>query len=344
MKKYMEKKILSYKKMSGRKIIAVLIFNVFVFAATYLFLGWSFTCREVWLCMILGILLNSIFDYQMLIKPVWNMENAVQRYCEAVRDGNAISVYEELEDESFETVLYHLLKRQEISYEKNRIEEKQRKKTELYALQTQIDPHFLYNALDSIRGYALLNDMEEISEITEALSRVFRNMIGDKHEQLPLRQEMDNINSYMKIQQFRFNNKFQYSFEADEELLDKYMVPRMVLQPMIENAIMHGLEGKIEGGWIRVSIYATERRFVIAVSDNGTGISEKRLEFLRRAMKVNPIDYNVYHESQHIGIALININRRIKLDFGKEYGITLSSTPNVRTTTEVVLPLLLNRK
>jgi len=248
------------KKLSGRKMIEVLALNAFVIALVYLFFGWflnqsaehllggteaGFTYREVWLCLVLALLINGIIDYQLLIKPVWNLESAVQRYREAVRD-------EEMDD-SVETVLYHLLKQQEVAYEKNKIEEKQRKKAELYALQSQIDPHFLYNALDSIRGYALLNDMDEISEITEALSRVFRNMISDKHEQIPLRQERDNINNYMRIQQFRFNNRFLYSFEADEELLDKYMVPRMVLQPLVENAIMHGLEPKVEGGWIKVT-------------------------------------------------------------------------------------------
>lgn len=349
---------LSRKKLSSRRIIEVLALNVLVIAAVYLFFGWflnnqgahrgstkaGFTCREVWLCLILAILINVIISYQMLIKPVWELESAVLLYREAIRDDEALGIYENLADNSIETALYYLLKQQKVSHEQNKMEEKQRRKAELYALQSQIDPHFLYNALDSIRGYALLNDMDEISEITEALSRVFRNMISDKHEQISLRQEMDNINSYMRIQQFRFHNKFQYTFEAEEELLDKYMVPRMVLQPLVENAIMHGLERKVKGGWIKVSAYVTERRFIMVVSDNGAGVNEERLELLQRAMKLNPVDYSVGDETQHMGIALININRRIKLNYGKQFGIAVSSTPDVRTTTEVVLPLLLNRK
>lgn len=354
----MKRKILQ-KKISGRKVIEVLVFNILVIAVIYLFFGWflnnsreflinetswGFTYCEALLCLVLAALVNGIIDYQLLIKSIWNMEGAVLKYQEVVRDEEAISIYKELEDDSIETVLYYLLKQQEVSHEKNKIEEKRRKKAELYALQSQIDPHFLYNALDSIRGYALLNDMYEISEITEALSRVFRNMISDREEQIPLRQEMDNINSYMRIQQFRFNDKFHYSFEVEEELLDKYMVPKMVLQPLVENAIMHGLEKKVEGGWVKITVYTTERRFVVVISDNGAGISEERLEFLRRAMKFNPVDFRVSEEVQHVGIALINIDRRIKLNYGKQFGIALSSTPDVRTTTEVVLPLLLNRK
>jgi len=358
MEKKVKRKILQ-KKISGRRVIEVLVFNILVIAVIYLFFGWflnnsreflinktswGFTYCEALLCLVLAALVNGIIDYQLLIKSIWNMEGAVLKYQEVVRDEEAISIYKELEDDSIETVLYYLLKQQEVSHEKNKIEEKRRKKAELYALQSQIDPHFLYNALDSIRGYALLNDMYEISEITEALSRVFRNMISDREEQIPLRQEMDNINSYMRIQQFRFNDKFHYSFEVEEELLDKYMVPKMVLQPLVENAIMHGLEKKVEGGWVKITVYTTERRFVVVISDNGAGINEERLEFLRRAMKFNPVDFQVSEEVQHVGIALINIDRRIKLNYGKQFGIALSSTPDVRTTTEVVLPLLLNRK
>lgn len=347
------------KKFSGRRVIEVLVYNLIVTAVIYLFFGWflnntreffiskaswGFTFYEALLCLVLATLVNGMIDYQLLIKSVWEMESAVLRYQDAVREEEAVSIYEHPEDASVETTLYYLLKQQEVSYEKHKKAEKQRKNVELYALQSQIDPHFLYNALDSIRGYALLNDMEEISEITEALSRVFRNMISDRQEQIPLRQEMDNINSYMRIQKFRFNDKFKYYFDVEEEMLDKYMVPRMVLQPLIENAIMHGLEMKVEGGWVKVSVYVTQRRLAVVITDNGAGISEERLEFLHRAMKFDPIDLRINDEARHVGIALININRRIKLNYGKQFGITLSSTPDVRTTTEVVLPLLLNRK
>lgn len=344
--------IFKRKRFSSLRVIQAMVLNLLTYAGVYLFFGWflnrsrkfsiaagpviGFTSREVCLCLILAAIICSIINFQMLIRPLWNLEHIIARYRAKEAEENS--------DATIESVLLQLIRQQEVSIEKNKIDEKQRKKVELYALQSQIDPHFLYNALDSIRGYALIHDMEEISDITEALSRVFRNMISDKQEQLPLRQEVDNINHYMKIQQFRFHDKFQYSFTADEELLDKYMVPRMVLQPLVENAIMHGLEKKVGGGWIQVRAYVTERRFILTVTDNGAGISEERLEFLRRALKLPMTEERSYEESRHIGIALININRRIKLHYGKQYGISLNSTPDVRTTTEVVLPLLLNRR
>ena len=353
------KKSIFRKGFSSKSVIAALLINIIITAACYLFFGWflnragsldakeaaaaGLSFREIWLCLLFSCIVNSLIDYWLVIRPLWNVEESIQKYVHMAEVSNWDTARKITEEDSLETVLTKLIKQQELVHEKERIEEKQRQKAELYALQSQINPQFLYNALDSIRGYALLHDMEEISDITEALSRVFRNMISDKHELLPLRQEMDNINNYMKIQQFRFNNKFNFCCEVEDDLLDKYMIPRMILQPLVENAIMHGLERKIDGGWVRVTAYTTERRFILDVIDNGVGIGEDRLHLLNNAMKMDPAEYSVANDHQHTGIALVNINRRIKLNFGNEYGIHLNSTPNIRTVSEVVLPLLLNR-
>lgn len=347
------------KGFSSRTLVWVLLLNILVIAGIYMFFGWFlnhthfflgengkavFSVRQVELCLLFSGIVNGFLDYIFLIKPLWELEEAVQEFVDLAEQNNWDKSKDITEQDSMDLVIKKLIRQQKIQKEKERIEEKQRQKAELYALQSQINPHFLYNALDSIRGYALLHDMEEISDITEALSRVFRNMISNKRELLPFAQEMDNIDNYMKIQQFRFNNKFQYISEIDEELLDKYMIPRMVLQPLVENAIMHGLERKTEGGWIKVFAYVTERRMVLTVTDNGAGISEERLEFLNQAMQMKTTEYKESDSCKHAGIALININQRIKLDFGSQYGIILSSTPNIRTSTEVVLPLLLKQK
>lgn len=353
------KKGKGWKHLSSKKVIAVLFLNLVVLALIVFGFGlWlnhsravildgtvtgALTYRELALCFILTGIVTSVINYYTIIAPMWNLEEKIQEYEETIKSEDFL--YNPVRrDTSIEVVLQELLQQQKLIHEKKRIEEKQRKKAQLYALQTQIDPHFLYNALDSIRGYALLHDMDEISDITEALSRVFRNMISDKHELLPFWQEMDNISNYMKIQQFRFNNKFQYSFDVDEEILNKYMVPRMVIQPLVENAIVHGLEKKVDGGWVKVTAYVTERRLVITVTDNGVGMNEERLELLNKAMEMGLEEYDMQGGHQHVGIALININKRIKLNFGNRYGLILNSTQNVMTSTEVILPLLINRE
>lgn len=344
---------------SSKSVIFTLILNIMVIVGCYLFFGWllkyigyvrakevyadGFRYRELWLCLLFAFLINGVVDFHFIIRPLWNLEELIQKYVK-MTEGDKWNPGSQIDKiDSIENVLRKLIKHQEIIHEKEKIEEKQRQKAELYALQSQIDPHFLYNALDSIRGYALLHDMEQISDITEALSRVFRNMISDKNELLTLRQEMDNINNYMKIQQFRFNNKFKFLCRVDDELLDNYKIPRMILQPLVENAIMHGLERRLDGGWVKVIAYITEKRLVLDVIDNGVGISEERLLLLNNAMKLAPGDYYVGNDHRHAGIALININRRIKLNFGNQFGIILSSTPNIRTVSEVILPLIINR-
>lgn len=346
----LKKTIERWRKLSGKKVVVISCINLLVLISVFAFFGWflnnyavnareeGFTYREVALCILFAFIINSFIVYKTIIKPLWGMEDLILYYAKNVLRNS------EFEDLRIESALAYLLSQQGMIHERNKIEEKQRKKAELYALQSQINPHFLYNALDSIRGYALLHDMDEISEITEALSRVFRNMISDKHEMLSLRHEMDNISNYMKIQQFRFNNKFKYICDIPEEMLDKYMIPRMVLQPLVENAIMHGLEKKVDGGWVKITAYLTEKRFVIQVIDNGVGMNEERLEMLNQSMKNQPLGESMSENAQHAGIALININRRLKLVYGGIYGIVLSSTPGIRTTTEVVLPLVLNGK
>ena len=344
---------------SANRVIVLLLLNIMVIVGIYLFFGWffnsgifvsssartdGFSYREMGLSILLAAIIDAAIDYFGIIRPLWDMEESIKKYYQEFASDEMGKKTEEHNSESIEDFMNRLMQNQMLFHERERIDKKQREKAEMYALQSQINPHFLYNALDSIRGYALLHDMDEISDITEALSRVFRNMISNKHELLSLRQERDNINNYMKIQQFRFNNKFQYSFDVEEELLNKYMVPRMVIQPLVENAIMHGLERKVERGWVRVAAYATEKRFIIQVIDNGVGMSEERLELLNRTMKMNPVNQSISQDTNHSGIALININKRLKLKFGNQFGIMLSSTPNIRTVTEVVLPLLLNRK
>ena len=344
------------KFLTSGKVIFVFLLDTLLIICTFLFFGWLlnelkppskgyFSYRETALCLGLSLLLSGVFTYLLLIRQLWNIEEFITKHASVFDAAKADNAGDIFSSPTIDTTLYHLIRQQEFANAQKRFEEKQRKKAELYALSSQIDPHFLYNALDSIRGYALIHDMEEISDITEALSRVFRNMISDKQELLSFRQEMDNINNYMKVQQFRFNNKFDYSFDVEEELPDKYMIPRMVLQPLVENAITHGLEHKIEGGRIQILAYTTEHKFILAVTDNGAGISEERLEFLENAMHIAYSDYShATGTDTHAGIALININRRIKLTFGNEYGISLSSTPNIRTTSEVTFPLLLCRQ
>lgn len=352
------KRNLKWYKLGSKNVLTVLIVNLLVIILVFLLgnclasynsasvgspdTGMKF--MQIFLCIILSGIINGFIDYYMILVPIWNIQDLIEQHSTLIKlIGNSDDL-EALSDTSIQNMLEFLFRQQELVNEKGHMEAKQRKKTELYALQTQINPHFLYNTLDSIRGYAMLHDMDELAEIMEALSKIFRNMISNKNELISLRKEFENINSYMKIQQFRFNNKFDYSCDVEEDILDKYIVPRMVLQPLVENSIIHGLEKKTEAGWIKVETYITERKFVLSVTDNGIGMTEEQLEQLNQFMTLTPVDLFMENNSDYAGVALVNINKRIKLNFGNQYGIILSSTPNIRTTSEIILPLIPNGK
>lgn len=221
------------------------------------------------------------------------------------------------------------------------------KQTELTALQSQINPHFLYNTLECIRGQALIDDNVEIAKMTEALSSFFRYSISKNGNFVTLREELDNINNYMLIQQYRFNNRFTLEIMIDEE--DKvaydYLVPKLIIQPVIENAIFHGLEEKVAGGRVTIEIILTDTSMMLIVSDNGKGIEKEKLKELNERIHAT----NMYLETKkkgsiYTGIALPNVNKRIQLLFGSQYGLNVYSTPGRGTDVEITVPVDYMRK
>lgn len=221
------------------------------------------------------------------------------------------------------------------------------KQTELTALQSQINPHFLYNTLECIRGQALIDDNREIAKMTEALSAFFRYSISKKGNFVTLREELDNINNYMLIQQYRFNNRFTLEIMIDEE--DKvaydYLVPKLIIQPVIENAIFHGLEEKVGGGKVTIEIILTDTSLMLIVSDNGKGMDKETLKELNERIHSPEILLDSQsQDSIHTGIALPNVNKRIQLLFGPQYGLNVYSTPDQGTDVEITVPADYMRK
>lgn len=214
----------------------------------------------------------------------------------------------------------------------------------LFALQSQINPHFLYNTLETIRSYALNVNEENIADMTEALATLFRYSISRPDEIATLADEIDNVKNYIKIQKYRFPDCFdvEWSLEDanDPEVMGTGM-PILILQPLVENAFHHGIEKKMSKGTIWVRIFATEKKIVIQIEDNGEGIEEKTLLHIREMLK-KPMDYfgdiSVRQNRRNGGIALGNVNQRLKLFYGGDYGINMTSTVGVGTMAEIVIP------
>lgn len=215
------------------------------------------------------------------------------------------------------------------------------KQAEFLALQNQINPHFLYNTLDAIRGDALCIGAENIADITEALSTFFRYTITDTKNLVTLQQELDNVDNYFKIQKYRFGEKLSLTvnMKDDEETLMQMRCPKLFLQPIVENAIFHGIEKKSENGQISIDIEIVDDTLHVDISDNGMGMEEQKLLQLNEQLRRASVGYIMEDDKRKKGgIALKNVCRRIKLLFGEDYGLHVSSIIDLGTKVEIVLP------
>lgn len=207
-----------------------------------------------------------------------------------------------------------------------------KKQAELSMLQSQINPHFLYNTLESVKGMALAMEADNIVEMTKSLARIFKYAVKGA-DFVTLKEELDILKAYIQIQQVRFQDRFDVEYRVDQETL-WCSIPRMILQPIVENAIHHGLEMLKTGGSVCISAHICEGQLVISFRDNGVGMDQETLARVR-----NELQREDSAESQYRGISdrigIQNVNSRIKIIYGDDYGIQIES--EVGQGTEVVL-------
>lgn len=219
------------------------------------------------------------------------------------------------------------------------------KQTEFEALKSQIHPHFLYNTLDTIRGYALIEDAPNTSHMIEMLSRLFRYMIGRGNELITIGQEIDIIQDYIKIQEYRQNQHILLLQNIDGDLMEKgildFKIPKMSLEPFIENAVKHGMQNLSKEFVITIQISSTRTRLLIHIIDNGKGMDTEELARLNRrfACGETPEPNRGAGEGKGTGIALTNVNARIKLLYGDEYGVSVQSMLGFGSDFQIMLPL-----
>lgn len=216
-----------------------------------------------------------------------------------------------------------------------------KKQAEYLALQNQINPHFLYNTLEGIRSEAMCAGMDGVAQMTETLAKFFRYTISNVDNLVTLEDELSNIENYYSIQQYRFGDRLRVHIEygeEDEKDVLMFRLPKLTLQPIVENSIYHGIERKIGIGNLRIKIQTTSKRLIITISDDGLGMNEEQLKILNKKLREISLD-GVAPESNKLGgIAIMNVNNRIKLLFGEEYGIYIYSTLNVGTDVIITLP------
>lgn len=207
-----------------------------------------------------------------------------------------------------------------------REEEINLRKTELKALQAQINPHFLYNTLDSIAWMCERGKNADAVRMVHALARLFRISISKGHELIPIAKEIEHAESYLQIQKYRYKNQFTYHFSVDPACTD-YLCNKITLQPIIENAITHGLDLMVEEGHIEVTVRQDGEDILFVVSDNGVGMDEEQLKAI---LHREPTD--------RTGIGIKNVNDRLRIYFGEGYGLQIESVPDEGTSVTVRMP------
>lgn len=213
------------------------------------------------------------------------------------------------------------------------------KRIELFVLQNQINPHFLYNTLDSIRSRAMMDGQAEIACMTEILSRFFRYCISNNDNLVKVREELSHIQDYYYIQKYRFEDRFEMEVEVEQEDIYELYLPKMTLQPLVENAMIHGLEKSEQKGRIQIRLMRTDKQLIIIISDNGVGISRENLIRLNERMEQHFMKTG-RGKDRHNGIALSNVNMRLKITFGEENGIHYRSMEGEGTDAVITMPVV----
>lgn len=211
------------------------------------------------------------------------------------------------------------------------------KKAELRALQAQINPHFLYNTLDSIIWMAEAKKIEQVVELVSVLSRFFRITLSKGKDWISVREEIEHVESYLAIQKVRYRDILDYRIDVPDKLRDGKIL-KLTLQPLVENALYHGIKNKRNGGTIVVRAQQfNDDLLQIQIEDNGIGMTQERLEQLRALLALEgDSDDEVISES---GYGVNNVNQRIKLYYGKAYGLTIESEYMHGACVSVIIPL-----
>lgn len=212
-------------------------------------------------------------------------------------------------------------------------EQIQKRKMELKALQMQIDPHFLYNTLDSIKFLAEQKS-DKTGEMVRALGQFYKYSLSKGDGITTVGEEIDHLKSYLTIQKIRYATRFDYQFEVDESIM-KCQTVKFILQPLVENSIYHGIRKKHGKGIICIKGYGKENKLIFTVYDNGAGIAPERLEMIQDNLKTA-------NSTNEVGIGLLNVHKRITMNYGEEYGLTITSIKNEFTLVTLKLPIVIN--
>lgn len=206
--------------------------------------------------------------------------------------------------------------------------QRKKRQAELDALQAQINPHFLYNTLDSVRWLAKIYNIEEIAKIISALENLLRASISKTNDLITIGDEIENVRNYLSIQLFRYGNNFSVTYRIDPSV-SSYLTPRLILQPIVENAIYHGVESMVDGE-IKIGVHGDSAGISFEVLDNGPGITPEKVTAIMEGKRQN--------KDRFSGFGLKNVAERLNLYFGQEYGLSIENREHKGTKVLIRIP------
>ncbi|MBQ6448496.1 sensor histidine kinase [Cytobacillus oceanisediminis] len=282
---------------------------------------------------LLVVVLISVYLTNILTNPIRDLRRTIKRFAD---DNLAIRAQVKTNDEigQLASSFNDLMNRIQWLVQKTMDDQVKIRKIEMKALQELIKPHFVYNTLDSIIGLLEQERIEEALDLIEALGMFFRTSLSHGKDIILIDAEVEHIRNYFTIQKFRFFNRFDTKVEVDEEILN-YETIKLILQPLVENAIYHGVRLMKKKGLIEIRGKEKEGVVVLEVIDNGVGMSAEKVNHINNVLTgVEKTE----DENEYFGIR--NVNERIKLTYGIEYGIYFKSKPNEGTSVTIILPIV----
>lgn len=279
--------------------------------------------------LLLGVIIISSVISREITKPIRQLRDSMSMVEEGRFDKASVSVTAANEVGSLSKSFNVMMERIHTLMEQNVYEQRQKRKSELRALQAQINPHFLYNTLDSIIWMSEEGRNDEVVLMTASLARLLRQSISNDKEMVTIAEEMEYVRSYLVIQKMRYKDKLEYSIQVAPEIKNTKII-KFALQPLVENAIYHGLKYKDTKGNLNIQGYVQGGKAYITISDDGVGMGEDTLKHIFD-------EANKEHKLNGIGVP--NVQKRLLLYYGQEYGISYISRKGAGTVATVTVPL-----
>lgn len=321
-----------------RKRCGYLSFRVAILVVFYLLIIIAAVCGAPFLLVLPFFAALTALGWFWILQPYVHLERTLIQYLEgytlAPEDHRKVFLspasrllFEQLQALLSPTQLFHMNKRQ----------------AQYLALQNQINPHFLYNTLESIRSEAMLAGLDDVAYMTESLATFFRYTITKVENLVSVEEELQNCETYFGIQKYRFEDRLKLEIKcADEDKREIYRcrLPKLTMQPILENSIIHGTELKVGTGHLTIFLERTEKRLLIRISDDGIGMDEEMLAKINSRLGRGSMSIASQDQEEKGGLALVNVDNRIRLLFGDEYGLHVFSLLGAGTDVEISLPAI----